>query len=109
MTTTTRTSHETFDLLERPGYPRHLTIARDLPDGRIAWVHRLMFTNAILVMQRDRESYDDRWCYELGMPAILALSEWNPEQNAEPTGWHRNPKTGRRRPGGDASKEYIEF
>lgn len=25
----------------------------------------------------------------------------------EPNGWHRHPKTGRRRPGGGASKEYI--
>ena len=27
----------------------------------------------------------------------------------EPTGWMRNPKTGRRRPGGDPEREYILF
>lgn len=80
---------------------------RELPDGRIAWVHRLLFTYAILVMHHGAECYEDRWCYESGNAAIAALRAWNPEVDKEPTGWHRNPTTARRRPGGDASKEYV--
>lgn len=37
--------------------------------------------------------------------AVCALLEW--EGPGEPEGWFRNHRTGRRRPGGDASQEYI--
>lgn len=51
-----------------------------------------------------RESYDDRWCYTTKTGAEKALAEWTGD---EPHGWIRNPLSGRRRPDGDASKEYV--
>lgn len=79
---------------------------RVLDDGRIAWVHRFIFTSAILVAWPNDEYYHDRWCYESTAEAVEALQEWN---GVEPEGWHRNPKTGRRRPNGNACEEYISF
>jgi hypothetical protein len=32
---------------------------------------------------------------------------WNPPAEPEPADWMRHPKSGRRRPGGDPAKEYI--
>jgi hypothetical protein len=40
--------------------------------------------------------------------AVASLNAWNPEVDAEPPGWFRCPTTGRRRPGGDPAKEYID-
>jgi hypothetical protein len=93
--------------LEMLGYPP--ICIRELPDGRVAWIHRLMFTHALLVAHLPCESYEDRWCYQHREDAIRALQEWNPETEAEPTGWHRHPPSGRRRPGGDAAKEYVNL
>jgi hypothetical protein len=51
------------------------------------------------------------WCYQtdqLGdglIKAIAGAAEWNGEGDDPPGGWYRNPMTGRRRPGGDPSKE----
>jgi len=44
------------------------------------------------------------------MPAaVAAFHAWNPETQEEPEGWIRHVQTGRRRPGGDASKEYVNL
>lgn len=86
----------------------------------IAIVH-FIYTKAIIIgYLADATGYNDRWCYETFWDAMSAASQWEPEilirQYAgqgyvevmnEPEGWHRHPRTGRRRPGGDASKQYI--
>jgi len=40
---------------------------------------------------------------------MVAFALWDPAVMPEPEGWFRHPHSGRRRPGGDASKEYVEF
>lgn len=35
------------------------------------------------------------------------MLSWEPKAGTEPSGWFRHPPTGRRRPDGDPSKEYI--
>lgn len=35
--------------------------------------------------------------------------QWEPTETPEPEGWMRNPPTGRRRPGGDPTKEYVNY
>jgi hypothetical protein len=35
------------------------------------------------------------------------LKAWAADGGKEPQGWIRHPSTGRRRPGGDASREYV--
>lgn len=34
---------------------------------------------------------------------------WNPEKEDDPVGWFRCPTDGRRRPGNDPKKEYIQW
>jgi hypothetical protein len=42
--------------------------------------------------------------------AQLALQEWVQRGGkGEPEGWHRDPLTGRRRPDGDKSREYVNW
>ncbi len=38
---------------------------------------------------------------------VAALEKFDPERDTEPEGWYRNPNTGRRRPDGDPTKEYV--
>jgi hypothetical protein len=80
-----------------------------LADGRSVWLQRKMFTWAIVIGPTDADCYDDHWCFETRDRAVKALAEWNPMINPEPDGWIRNPRTGRRRPDGDASKEYVSW
>jgi hypothetical protein len=70
----------------------------------------MLFTAAIVVTPKAFPlAYTDRWCYQSVTEAIAAAEAWvaaGPTQR-EPDGWHRHPPTGRRRPHGDPSSEYI--
>lgn len=63
-------------------------------DGSWCAITRLMYTHAILA-DIDWLGYGDRWCYKSEQAALDALCSW-PEDQEEPTGWHRHPNTGRR-------------
>lgn len=66
-----------------------------LPGGRYAAVMPLMFTAAIVVGEVGNERwYDDRWCYDSVVAAVLALEVW--DGTGDPVGWHRHPRSGRR-------------
>jgi hypothetical protein len=84
----------------------HYTV---LPNGRDACICKFAFTYAILA-DITEWGYGDRWCYETRGKAIHGLGEWmQRDGEGEPEGWHRHVDSGRRRPDGDASKEYINF
>lgn len=75
-------------------------------DGLYAAIKPLMFHWTMIVGQiGDRFGYEDRWCYANREKAEAALHAW--DGTGEPSGWHRNPRTGRRRPDGDPTREYI--
>lgn len=78
--------------------------------GSYAAVMPLMFTGALIHGSIfNDQSYDNRWCYKDVDVALYALREWRSRGfEGEPLGWHRHPATGRRRPDGDATKEYVE-
>jgi hypothetical protein len=58
----------------------------------------------------DYECYDDRYCYATEVGAKDALDQLKANNwTGEPLGWHRHPKTGRRRTGGDPATEYIDY
>jgi hypothetical protein len=83
--------------------------ARVLEDGRVGFIYRLIFTCALCVVNlehADDVMYEDRWCYHTEASALIALNNWTGV--GEPAGWHRHPFSGRRRPDGDASKEYVQ-
>ena len=90
----------TAEELVAAGYPDY----RFYPNGRNAALCPFMFTWAILA-DLHTLGYEERWCYDTEAGAKAAFAAWNGE--GEPTGWHRHPATGRRRPGGDPAKEYV--
>lgn len=98
------TETEARDLLKETGYEP--SMVRVFADGRIAWIHRLLYTWAILVVEAEDLSlgHDDRWCYTSPQLAEKALAEWD---GPEPLGWIRHPSSGRRRENGETAKEYI--
>ncbi|MFG6083736.1 hypothetical protein ACEUZ9_005461 [Paracoccus litorisediminis] len=86
-------------------------MVRDLCDGRYAMAKRLLFHWTIILGDFDDGlSYSDRWCFATQELALEALSQFPdcPPPGFEPNGWHRHPKTGRRRPDGDASREFVD-
>jgi hypothetical protein len=82
--------------------------ARVLGDGRAVYLLDMAMGNARLVIgDAGSMYYDDGWCYQRDESdaAWRAALGWDGE--GEPDGWSRHPETGRRRPGGDATKEYV--
>lgn len=79
--------------------------AKPIGDGLYAAIKPLLFHWTLIVGEvGDKASYVDRWCYATQDVADRALSNW--DGVGEPQGWHRHPGSGRRRPHGEASKEY---
>lgn len=75
-------------------------------DGLYAAIKPLLFHWTMIVGEvGDRFGYLDRWCFGSRSLAEGALETWNGA--GDPVGWHRHPATGRRRPDGDPSREYI--
>lgn len=79
----------------------------ELGDGRAVWIYPRMYTHSICIGKLNYPTYEDRWCYADRAKAEAAMAAWDPLTQPEPEGWHRHPNSGRRRPEGDASKEYI--
>ena len=87
------------------GYTDYVVFA----DGRDACITRIGFNYAILA-DLTETFYGDRWCFHHYALARAALADWIDKGGPEPTiHWHRHPDTGRRRPDGDASREYVNF
>lgn len=91
--------------LRGEGYERVDLLGGD----RWVGIKRLLFHWTMHIgMIGDTVGYDDRYCYQTLDLAGRGLDEWRSRGfEGEPTGWHRHPRTGRRRPGGDASAEYV--
>jgi hypothetical protein len=70
-------------------------------------VLRMTYGKGRLCSDLNPDGYDDSWCYDTLDSAIAAMNAWDPEKQVEPDGWMRHINTARRRPDGDASKEYI--
>jgi len=82
------------------------TAWRVLPDGIIA-VGTMAFGNGRLFMDIHSYGYEDCYCYDSLELAHASMLAYDPESGVEPQGWKRHPFSGRRREGGDASKEYV--
>lgn len=68
---------------------------KPIPGGRYAGIRPMIFTYAIVSGQiGDRWGVDRHWCYHSYDEAKAALDAW--DGLGEPTGWHRDPVTGRR-------------
>lgn len=81
---------------------------RVLDSGMRIQVVPMTFGKARLCIGPDQALwYDDGWCYDNPVIAIAQAITWDPEKDKEPDFWMRHIKTGRRRPDGDHSKEYV--
>ncbi len=71
---------------------------------RLAFTHRLMVTDGYTV--------EILWCYHSRDAAAKAWAAWHAvSYEGEPDGWHRAKRAGqpfRRRPDGDATREYRD-
>ena len=81
--------------------------AKFLDDGRAIVVYQMIFTARVCIGPDDSQTYDDAWCYDNVAQACEAVLEWDGNGDP-PDGWHRHIGSGRRRPGGDPEKEYVE-
>lgn len=77
-----------------PDVVDYYAMLKELPDGRVCGVQRLLF-HWTLHVDIDDIGYADRYCYQTADGAFNALMQWNGE--GDPEGWHRHPKSGRRR------------
>jgi hypothetical protein len=77
------------------------------------WV--MAFGNLRIVETWDDLSVGRGWCYaqrdqpffEHLLRVIAAAITWDGAEDTEPEGWIKEVGTGRRRPDGDASREYV--
>lgn len=91
------------ELCKRNGYTDYTRFS----GGRDAAIAKFAFTYAI-ISDVTEWGYGDRWCFETYAKARESLDEWKSRDGeGEPSLWHRHPSSGRRRPFGDASQEYI--
>lgn len=83
---------------------------RALADGTFVLAKPLMFHWTVIRGEiGDLVTYFDRWCFadeDLALKALHSFPE-EPADSFDPPGWHRHPNSGRRRPGGDPTKEYV--
>lgn len=81
---------------------------RELEDDYVVWLVQKAFTWALVVGPDKKPSFDKHWCYTGPEEAIRSARAWDGNHPVtEPVGWFRDPYTGRRRPGGDPAREYI--
>lgn len=82
---------------------------RDLGDDTWVMAYPLLFHWTVTRgLFDDPVGYVDRWCYADAAGALEALAAFPmyPPADYEPTGWHRHPGSGRRRPGGEPALEF---
>lgn len=80
---------------------------RQIEDGREICVLPRIYNSIITIGPAGRDFYDTHYCYENPVQAIAAAEEWDPLTQPEPEHWFRHADSGRRRPHGDPTKEYI--
>lgn len=82
---------------------------RLMPDGEVWAVSPFSISNGRMFIDIESTGYRDFYCFCTPEAAVKALFEFDPATMDEPFGWHRHGGTGRRRPDGDPTKEYINW
>lgn len=89
--------------MSRPPVPGYV-VQRWTQDGDLLAVAEMIHGQGRLIIG-DEYGVEDAWCYASVAEAWAAWITW--DGTGEPHGWFRHPFTGRRRPGGDPSQEYV--
>lgn len=93
----------------KPWEDRGYEDTKFLADGRACGLMRLIFGGRLCVGDPDDAfGYSEAYDYETHREAHAAFCEWDSNAFSEPTGWVRHTPSYRRRPAGDATKEYVE-
>lgn len=89
---------------------RGALLTRVLEDGRAIDLWPQLFNWKLTISASLEDGgWIDAWEYPTLASAVQAYAEWTPLTEPEPSGWYRNPPTGRRRPDGDPAKEYVQL
>ncbi len=79
---------------------------RLLPDGRELTLYPLVFGRTNMLVGDPRYGWaNDAWEFPSLADGVVAILTW--DGAGEPPGWDRHPGDGRRRPGGDPSREEV--
>lgn len=82
-----------------------------LPDGREVRLQLQLYGRIVVYWGLPGAlAYDDDsgFCYDRLVDAVMAVHEWQRRGfEGEPEGWHRHYGTGRRRPHGNPTREYV--
>ena len=71
-------------------------------------VDPLVLGQGKIIMGKDQSGgYDHVWHYDKLSEAVLAFAMWDKKTDSEPEGWTRHLPSGRHRPDGDKSLEFI--
>lgn len=82
---------------------------RSLPDGTVLAVAEMLHENGRLYIDVHADGYGDFYCYDGFQRAVDAMNAFDPEREQEPSGWKRHFSSGRRRPNGDQSREFVSM
>jgi hypothetical protein len=93
------------DALQHWAVSQGYAYARVLLDGRLVCVEALFAHQVLLALTTPVLHVQDGWIYASLEAALAAAQAW--DGRAEPPGWHRHPRSGRCRPGGDPAREYV--
>jgi hypothetical protein len=84
--------------------------AKQLPDGRLMGVYRMILDQGRLFLGGNTTGYDQAWDYPDFVRALAAAVFF--DGNGDPAdGWARHVRAGsptRRRPFGDPAREYLD-
>lgn len=82
---------------------------RELPNGEEITVWPMTFGKGrVCLGPAGGVWFDDAYCYPSVPAAMAAALLWDGQGDA-PTGWHRHPRTGRRRENGDPATEQVRW
>jgi hypothetical protein len=86
----------------------HSLYWKPLPNGFEVIVYAIFGGARVCFGRMDSSAIDDAYYYSDPMLAIVAAALW--EGDGDPVdGWFRHLRSGRRRPDGDATKEYVRL
>lgn len=80
---------------------------RVLDDGRVLYLWPMLGTNLRISLSQDLDDrgFHANYCYHDTTEAWRSALGW--DGKGDPEGWVRHIETGRRRPDGDAEREYV--
>lgn len=89
------------------GCERWWLYRRTLADGRVLYLQQMLGPNSRISLSHDErdKGFHSNYCFHDSYQAWRSALGWDGE--GDPEGWVRHIETARRRPDGDAEREYV--